>query len=503
MNVGKVLAATASRYPDKTAVVHRERRATFSQLEGQVSRLAFALKGLGLAKGNRAILLLPNCYEFVPSYLAILKAGGIAVPVDARVKEEELKYMVAEVQPRVMVAGSALYPVAASALSVAPSCQLLTVGKVEGQGIPTLEEMIAGSPNSDLDVFIEEEDEALYLYTSGTTGRPKAVVLCCYHLDLFPEAMAQVYNINDQDIVGCLLPMSHISGPILINELIVKGSALVICDDMRPDAILGLLAREQVSWFHAVPPIFQILLQVPEEQKYDLSRLRLVAMMGTTIPVPLQKEFAQRYPHVAVIQGYGLTETSPLLTLVHLEDAERKLGSIGKAVPKVELKLVDNRGQEVPVGEMGEIVARGPCVMKGYFNDPEATAEVIKNGWFHTGDLGRQDPDGYLYHVGRKKELIIVGGLNVHPVEVESVLLQNPKVAEAAVVGIPDRKRGEAIKAVIVVKGTEKLTKKELLGFCREKLANFKVPQIIEFRTSLPKTATGKVIKEELVEKGG
>jgi len=220
--------------------------------------------------------------------------------------------------------------------------------------------------------------------------------------------------------------------------------------------------------------------------------------MGTVVPEQLMKEFGERYPHLQPIQGYGATETSPLLTRTHLKDAPRKMASAGKAAPRVELKIIDRDGKELKVGQIGEIIARGPQIMKGYFKDPEATAEKIKDGWYHTRDLGRLDEDGYLYIVGRADDMVISGGLNVYPSEVETVLLNHPKVKEAVVVGIPDVKRGQVIRAVVVLKSGEKATPREILSFCKKRLASFKMPRQLEFKDSLPKSSSGKIVKRQL-----
>lgn len=221
-------------------------------------------------------------------------------------------------------------------------------------------------------------------------------------------------------------------------------------------------------------------------------------MMGTVVPEQLMKEFGERYPQLQPVQGYGATETSPLLTMTHLKDAPRKMGSAGKAAPRAELKIIGQDGKEVEVGQIGEIIARGPQIMKGYFKDPEATAKKIKDGWFHSGDLGRLDEDGYLYILGRADDMVISGGLNVYPSEVETVLLNHPKVQEVAAVGIPDAKRGQVIKAIVVLKPGEKATRREILSFCKERLGSFKMPRQLEFRDSLPKLSTGKIAKKQL-----
>jgi ABC-type nitrate/sulfonate/bicarbonate transport system permease component len=275
---------------------------------------------------------------------------------------------------------------------------------------------------------------------------------------------------------------------------------LSIVDEMTPKKVLDAIQNHRISVTCAVPPIFQLILNVPHWKRYDCSSLKIAAMMGTVVPEQLMKEFAERYAHVHVIQGYGATETSPLLTLTLSEDAPRKMSSAGKIVPRVEMKIIGRDGNEVQIGQIGEIIARGPQIMKGYLKDPKATAKKIKDGWYYTGDLGRLDEENYLYVLGRADDMVITGGLNVYPSEVETVLLNHPKVQEAAVVGIPDSRRGQILRANVVLKHGETATHREILSFCKERLASFKMPRQLEFKDSLPKSRTGKIAKRQLKE---
>jgi long-chain acyl-CoA synthetase len=339
-------------------------------------------------------------------------------------------------------------------------------------------------------------DDALILYTSGTTGEPKGVVLSYVNLAQYPMVMGEMKISDSSTIRGCILPMSHIVGPVVCNELAEKGYTLVIFDQINPVTLLEGIQKYRVNVFESVPIVFQLLLGVKNLASYDTSSMKLAAMMGTSIPLPLLRAFQAAQPHIKVYQGYGLTETSPMITLVEPDKAEAKMGSIGRAVPRVEVKIVDENDKEVPMGEAGEIITRGPHVMKGYFRRPAATAERIRDGWLYTGDVGKVEADGYYYHLGRRDDMIITGGLNVYPAEVENLIYTYPGVQETIVFAIPDPKRGQVIGAAVVPRPGSSITEKDLLAFLRGNLANFKVPDRIIIRESLPRTSSGKTIRD-------
>jgi len=301
--------------------------------------------------------------------------------------------------------------------------------------------------------------------------------------------------------VGYMLPMSHVSGTLVCNELVWRGSTLCIFDNLRPDKILHTLQDCAVNWFFSVPPIFDALLRVPHIEAYRLESLRWIAMMGTSDPVVLMERFRKQFPGTTVIQGYGLTETHGPFTLVPLDAADRKRGSAGLPIPGAQIRIIDEEGRPVPAGEAGEITVRGPMVMKGYHNDPQSTAERVRAGWLYTGDIGRFDEEGFLYHLGRKDDMIIVGGLNVFPAEIENVLKQHPLVYEVAAVGVPDEDRGAEIHAFVVPADSSALSEKELISFCRQRLASYKVPRAVAFRKSLPRTSSGKIARRLLVNR--
>jgi long-chain acyl-CoA synthetase len=489
--------------PNKVAILFKDEKITFSNLNTQSNQLANRLLNAGVKKGDRVVLLFQNCPEFCVAYFAILKIGAIAVILDFRLSPAEMEPIFQEAEVSAIVTSVRQKVFIDRVRKIVPTLQHIVVTGSEGEDIRDwhpYEAIIEKESSERISIPLGEEDESLYLYTSGTTGRSKGVVLTNDHLSYFPESMHHALPMSEQDTFGLVLPISHISGPIVMNLMVESGMTVSVIDEMKPKKILDAIQNHRVTVFHAVPPIFQLILNVPHWERYDCSSLRIIAMMGTVVPEQLMREFSERYPHLSALQGYGATETSPLLTLTHLKDAPRKMASAGKAVPRAELKIIDQEGKEVEVGQMGEIIARGPQIMKGYFKDPKTTARKIKDGWYHSGDLGRLDEDGYLYVLGRVDEMVISGGLNVYPSEVETVLLNHPKVQEAAVVGVPDARRGQVMRAIVVLKHGETATHREILSFCKERLANFKMPRQLEFKDFLPKSRTGKIAKRQLKE---
>jgi long-chain acyl-CoA synthetase len=509
MIVGKYLQRQAHERPATVAVICNEVQLTYSELNLQANMLANWFLAHGVKKGDRAVMLLPNCTEFAVVYFALMKIGVIAVILDFRLNPAEMAPIFDETEAKVLITHAKQKTFALRMLREKKDLRYLILlederAKEKEDGLYHYEKIVKKGDKKEPNVPLREEDEALYLYTSGTTGKPKGVILTYDHLTYFPESMKAMQSLSEQDVQGAILPMSHISGPIVLNLTVEVGHTLVIIDEIRPKKILEEIQRNKINYFHAVPPIFKMILNLPSRDRYDLSSLRSVAMMGTVVAEELMEEWVKEYPHCLARQGYGATETSPLLTLTHDDDAPRKMASAGRVVPRVEIKIVDKDGKELPTEEVGEVIARGPQIMKGYFKNPKATAQKITDGWYYTGDLGRFDEDGYIYILGRADDMIITGGMNVYPSELENVLIAHDKVAEVAVVGIPDAERGQALKAVIVPKVGEEVSKRELMRFCRERLAGFKLPKTIEFRDSLPRSRTGKVAKRELkvVEEG-
>jgi long-chain acyl-CoA synthetase len=491
--VGEILERAAQKYPEKTALISKEGELTFSALDEKVACLAAHLQSEGIKQGDRVGLFLPNSMATALSYYATQKIGASTVILDARLKGKELTGVLDDAELGFLITHNRLMSGIAEALKPSKPTPFWIVG---GEGEQSFEKRLSDPPNAFVPPQLKPEDTALILYTSGTTGEPKGVVLNYANLTQFPRCMSDMCETGADEVWGCILPMSHISGPIYCNEIAEKGSTMVIFDQINPVTLLEGIQKHRITIFHGVPIIFQLLLGLPNLKDYDTRSVRLAAMMGTTVPISLMRAFKAAEPHMKIVQGYGLTETSPLVTITDLGKADEKMASIGRAVPGIEIRIVDEKAEEVPEGEPGEIITRGPHVMKGYFRKPEATAERIRNGWLHTGDIGKRDADGYYYHLGRKDDMIITGGLNVYPAEIEILLCEHPLIQEAVVFPIPDEKRGKVIGAAVVLRPGQTATEKDLRTFLRSNLANFKVPQKVVIRDSLPRTSVGKVIRD-------
>ena len=506
-------------YGEFTALIYEDlqqqevREYTNIQIAREATQLAAGLRALGIQKGDRVIVMMLNCPEVVISYQAIARAGAVIIPVLPLLKGPEVRYIAENSAAKAIITSPILLPLLQSALTDLPSLRyIISTGDVGVQFASHPYEILAykdvlARGNSHGDEYLRDleglslssDDTAVILYTSGTTGSPKGVELT--HRNVVSNAVSSRGADSDGEInqrVGemqlAILPLAHAYGLVASNVGYLNGTKAVLHPRFDTTAVLSAIERYHVNAFAGVPAMFVALLYTPDTEKYDTSSLRYCVSGSAPLPLSILAGFEQKF-HCQILEGYGLSEASAVLS-GHTLDMPRKPGSVGKPIANVEVQIVDENDRPVPVGEVGEIIARGPNVMKGYYNMPGATQATLRDGWLYTGDMGRFDEDGYLYIVERKKDLIIRGGFNVYPHDVEEALNSHPAVIESAVIGIPSERMGEEVKAFVVARG--EVDAETLKAYCREKLANYKTPSEIEFVNALPRNAVGKIDKKEL-----
>ncbi|MBV7505544.1 long-chain-fatty-acid--CoA ligase [Bacillus sp. sid0103] len=495
MNLNENLKNSAARFPNRTAYTFLNQSKTYAELDKLVECAASGLSAAGITKGDRVALLLGNCPEFVTAYFGILRAGAVVVPINPAYTSGEIAYILSNSQAKAVIAHSSSEPTI-SPLSEKLE-QLKLVIYTESIEFEWPWERLIQEPKEVFEsLSIDEDDLAVILYTSGTTGKPKGAMLSHRNLASNADSMSQLTEFTEEDRIIAVLPMFHVFCiATCINIPIACGAAIVIVPKFSPTEVINTIRRENATIFAGVPTMYSFLLQVPVASAEDFSSIRVCFSGGASIPVELLHRFEEKYK-VHVLEGYGLSETAPVTAFNPLRGT-RKPGSVGIDIPEVKNKVVDSNGREVPRGEIGELIVNGPNVMMGYLEMPEATSSALKDGWFYTGDLARMDDEGYIYIVDRKKDMILVGGYNVYPREVEEVIYQHPAIVETAVIGIPDKEYGEIVKAFVVT-NDDGITMDDILYFCQDKLAKYKLPKQVEFMKELPKNSTGKILKRAL-----
>ena len=509
-NLAELLRTSAQNHPDKTAVVFGQKKITYGKLDELTDRLAAGLLDLGVNKQERVALFLDNCPEFVISYFAVLKAAAVAVPINYMFKTEEAKYILQD-SAAVCLITSAVYADMAQELRIrVDSLKYLVTTTPAKEGITDFTRLMNEDVGILQTISPQPAELAVILYTSGTTGYPKGAMLSHYNLISNAMDSAQAIAATSRDSFICILPLFHsFAATVCMNLPFFVGAKTVIMKSVMPfKRVIRAVRKNRVSVFVAVPSIYNILKDIKLPRIFNSPLLKLfnpvrVCISGAAaLPVDTFEHFEKRF-RVPLLEGYGLTEASPVVTLNPLT-GRRKAGSIGLALSRnIELKVVDDTGNSLPAEKIGELIVKGPSVMQGYYRQAEASRESLRDGWLYTGDMARFDRDGYIYIAGRKKEMVNVRGLNVYPREIEEVLYQNPKVKEAAVIGIPDAHKGEVPKAFVALKQDEAATEHEIIQFLRDRLAPYKIPKHVEFRAYLPKNTTGKILKRLLKKEEG
>jgi fatty-acyl-CoA synthase len=493
------LARHALMQPDATALRFLGHTTTWGQLDSRVCALAGALSRRGVQFGDRVLILMLNRTEFIESFLAVNKLGAIAVPVNFRMTPPEIAFLVSDCQARVVITESVLANVASAVREIDSTLATVIVAGGADGDTESYEDLFAEQGGPAPVVDIPNDSPALIMYTSGTTGRPKGAVLT--HNNIAGQAMANLFTIspdinNDVGFIG--VPMFHIAGVgnMISGLLLGLPTVLYPLGAFDPGALLDVLAAEKVTAMFLVPAQWQAVCAAQRANPRDL-QLRVLSWGAAPASDTLLREMSELFPGTQIYAAFGQTEMSPVTCMLLAQDAIRKLGSVGKVIPTVAARVVDDNMNDVPVGQVGEIVYRAPTLMAGYWNNPKATAEAFAGGWFHSGDLVRQDEEGYVWVVDRKKDMIISGGENIYCAEVENVLAAHPAIVEVAVIGRPDPKWGEVPVAVAAVTDSS-LDLADLDEFLTERLARYKHPKALEVVDALPRNPAGKVLKTEL-----
>jgi len=491
VNLASNLAETARAHTERAAVRVGDAAMTYRELDEASARVAGLLRGHGFKPGDRAGIMLPNVTEFPVVYYGVLRAGGVVVPMNPLLKSREVAYYLGDSGAELLFAWYAFADEARGAgqLNAEPIV-------VDQAGFPDLLASVA--PDYQV-ADRDSQDTAVLLYTSGTTGQPKGAELTHGNLVSNTEVIrADIVGATPDDVIFGGLPLFHAFGQTAaLNVAVASGACLTLLPRFDAETALRIIAGHRVTVFEGVPTMYVALLHAPDRADYDTSALQRCFSGGAALPVEVLRGFEEAFGCM-VLEGYGLSETSPVASCNH-PDRERKPGSIGTPIRDVRMRVVDTDGREVPQGEVGEIVIRGPNVMKGYWHRPEATAEALRDGWFHTGDLARVDKDGYFYIVDRKKDLIIRGGYNVYPREIEELLYRHPAVAEAAVIGVPHPALGQEVGAAVTLRPGAAITAEALREYVRALVAAYKYPRHLWVAEELPKGPSGKILKREIV----
>lgn len=498
MNLGKTLSINAKRLPDKAAVIYQDRSYSYNELNNVVNRLAYGLIERGITKGDKIAIFMKNSDYFMIVFYAIMKVGAVAVPINFRLTASETNYILQDSDSIMVFFDEEFSELIQEAARNTEIKDQIAVGNNKLDGQLLLSEIMTDN-QADPSIQVEESDNCEILYTSGTTGRPKGVLLDHHRVFHVGINLSAMMGIRSDDRFLHIAPLFHSAQLNLFMVLATfVGSTQVIHRDYHPVETLKAIDKYKITLFFGVPTMFNFLLQVPNYKDYDISSVTRCAYGAAPMSVSLIKKSMELFGHQQFYNLCGLTEGGPGGICLTPEKHLDKIGSSGVAIPNTEARVVNDAGEDVKIGEVGEFIIRGETIMKEYYKKPEETAKTIRDGWLYTGDLATIDEDGFITLVDRKKDMIISGGENIYSTEVENALYAYPKILEVAVIGIPDEVWGEAVAAVIVPKDGEVIDQEELVKFCRKELAGYKVPRVFFEVKQLPRNASGKILKYQL-----
>ena len=495
MNIRNILLESTARDPGKEFVIFRDDKLTYGEFSEKVNRLANSLRQLDILPAQKISLLMYNSIEYLVSYFAIASVGATAVPLNFAFTAHEIAYHLNDSDSVAVISDNNLLPKVKKAEPEVPGLKhIITAGPGEKLNLPGLIE--AGSPREEI-ASRRPEDVMHLIYTSGTTGFPKGAMITHGNIAWMVETLNKFYGEKPDDLFVSALPLFHAYGKLqsFLSPVNI-GATIILLERFDPEEVMKTIHEQKATVFFGVPTMYNLMVNSPNVESYDLTSLRICVSGGASLPVEVLISFKQK-ADVSIAEGYGLSETT-VLTHCNPLHGLQKAGSIGPTIPGVEAKVFSEEDEELPIGEVGELVVKGPNIMKGYYQKEKETEEAMRQGWLHTGDLVKKDQDNYYYVVDRIKDMYIRGGRNVYPREIEEVLFAHPKVSEAAVIGIPDEKYGEQGKAFVVLSQGVQASEEEIMNYLGERVAKYKLPQSLQFVEELPKNTVGKVLKREL-----
>ncbi len=496
MGIAVLFKTTAQRLPDKVAIEFEDQRVTFKEIDANANKTANAFQSIGIFKGDRVAQFIPNSLELVYSLLGNFKNGSIVVPMNISFKEQEIHHILHDSGAKAVITDMERLPIVRNVMPKLPELKTIILVDGKEENTHNFNELLKNASDKEPDLIIKDEDHSIIFYTSGTTGKPKGAALNQTNVTSNVKALQQAWKWTEDDIFLLTLPLYHIHGiGVALCGSLYVGNFTILKKKFVAEEVLETISKRKTTLFMGVPTMYFKLLEVEGLDKYDTSSMRLFVSGSAPLSRDLFYKLKKTFGH-EILERAGMSES--MMNFSNPYNDERIPGSVGPCLPGVKIKIVDKDFNEVPVNTEGEILIKGPNVFSGYWNKPNYNKHAFKDGWFITGDVGKIDEKNYVYIIGRSKDVMKSGGINIYPREIEDVIESMPEVKECAVVGVPDKEFGESVKAYVVLNSNAKLKDDDVIAFCKEKLASFKKPKFVDFLDALPKNTMGKILKEEL-----
>ena len=500
MGIASLFKQTALKFPDKVAIEFEDKRVTFKEIDSHANKAANAFQSMGIVKGDRVAQFMSNSLELVYSLVGNFKNGSIVVPMNISFKEQEIQHILSDSGAKAIITDMERLPIVRNAIQNLPELKQIIIadGALDGNGQETcsFSDLMKNAPDKEPSAIIKDEDYSIIFYTSGTTGKPKGAALSQTNVTSNLKALEQAWKWSKDDVFLLALPLYHIHGiGVALCGSLYVGNFTILKKKFTAEDIIESIQKRKATLFMGVPTMYFKLLEVEGLEKYDLSSMRLYVSGSAPLSRELFYRLKKTFGH-EILERAGMSES--MMNFSNPYSGERIPGSVGPCLPGVKARITDKNYNELPIGTEGEILIKGPNVFGGYWNKKNYNRQIFRDGWFVTGDVGKIDEKGYVYLIGRSKDVIISGGINIYPREIEDVIESMPDVLECAVVGVPDKEFGESVKAYVILNHGARLKEDDVIAYCKEKLASFKKPKFVEFLDALPKNTMGKIIKEQL-----